>query len=197
MKAGAIILSGGKSSRMGTNKALLKIDGKTNIERIKEALEEVFSDIILVTNEMEEYRFLNLPMVADIYPGKGPLAGIHSGLIASSYDVNFVVACDMPFISSNLAKYLIEQSDGYDVVVPKIGGKLHPLFSVFKKSNLSIIEDELKKEKLRIRDLFDLLKVRVINEDEIVDTIDEDIERSFYNMNSPSDYEAVKKWTKK
>ena len=107
MKAGAIILSGGKSSRMGTNKALLPFKEKTNIERIRDELRSLFDDIILVTNDPESYEFLKIKTVSDKYPGKGPLAGVHAGLMASNYEENIVVACDMPFVSADLAGTLV------------------------------------------------------------------------------------------
>ena len=94
---------------MGTNKALLKINEKTNIERIADTLKMSFNDIILVTNHPEQYQFLGLKMVADYYPGKGPLAGVHAGLLSSHYDTNFIVACDMPFVSVELAEVLVQK----------------------------------------------------------------------------------------
>src|SRR3954469_4803909 len=109
MKAAAIILSGGKSSRMGTNKALLKINEKTNIKRITDTLKVLFNDIILVTNDPEDYQFLGVKMVSDHYPGQGPLAGVHAGLLASPHETNFVVACDMPFVSVGLAELLVKK----------------------------------------------------------------------------------------
>src|SRR3954453_3010010 len=120
MKAAAIILSGGKSSRMGTNKALLKINEKTNIERIADTLKLSFNDIILVTNHPEDYQFLGLKMVSDYYPDKGPLAGVHAGLLSSTYDTNFIVACDMPFVSGELAEVLVQKCGDYDAVIPVI-----------------------------------------------------------------------------
>ena len=107
MKTTGIILAGGKSSRMGTNKALLTIDGKTVIERIVNQLEQIVDEIIVVTNPFHDYEFLQLPMVEDKWKGMGPLAGIEAGLNASTTERNLIVACDMPFISIELGKYLL------------------------------------------------------------------------------------------
>ncbi len=192
MDAGAIILAGGLSSRMGTNKAFLDVGGVTNIERIRNTLQIEFRDLLLVTNHMEEYQFLNLPMVCDQYPGKGPLAGIHAGLSVSTQPVNFIVACDMPFISVNLARFLVEQIEDYDIVVPSIDGQLHTLFSVFKKSAAPVIEESIKNNKFRIQDVFKDLKVKVITEEELKIT-NEDLAIAFFNMNTIDDYEQVKK----
>ena len=92
---------------MGKNKALLKIGGKTVIEHIAAELEKTVADLMIVTNTLEDYQFLNLPMVEDEWKGMGPLAGIHAGLKASKTDKNLVVACDMPFVSSKLGEILL------------------------------------------------------------------------------------------
>lgn len=194
MKAAAIILSGGKSSRMGTNKALLKINEKTNIERIADKLKILFDDIILVTNEPEQYKFLGLKMVEDQYPGMGPLAGVHAGLEVSDFEVNFVVACDMPFISVELANALVNNCSHYDAVVPVINGKQHPLFSVFKKETANKIEQSIAGGRLRMKHLLDDLNVLYLTETELRALCQLDLERIFFNMNHPNEYEEAKKW---
>lgn len=196
MKAAAIILSGGKSSRMGTNKALLKINEKTNIERIADNLKSYFDDIILVTNQMDAYRFLGIKMAADQYPGMGPLAGIHAGLSVSDYDVNLIVACDMPFVSGELALTLINNSSHYDAVVPVINGKQQPLFSVFKKETAKKIEQSIVNSRLRIKHLLDELNVLYVTENELQAYSSSDLERVFFNMNHPHEYEEAKQWAK-
>jgi len=196
MKAGAIILAGGQSSRMGTDKALLDFYGKTNIERVRDSLREIFTETLLVTNNQEAYRFLNLRMVSDNYLGKGPIAGIQAGLSASTENVNFIVACDMPFLSVPLVHYLVEQIGDNDIIVPSINGKLHPMFSVFTKSVLPEIEINIAANKLRIIDLYNNLKVKVVTEDSLRE-VDENLEKAFYNMNSHADYENAKKILKK
>ncbi|WP_458413666.1 molybdenum cofactor guanylyltransferase [Schinkia sp. CFF1] len=195
-EATAIILAGGKSSRMGTNKALLPVAGKANIELIKEELTPYFSNILLITNDFQAYEFLGVPMVKDEYIGMGPLAGIHSGLKNSKTDKNFFVACDMPFVSGKLAKHLVGLSDQYEAVVPIIDGKLHPLFSVFHKSVLLKVEQCLLEERLRIRDLLDDIEVLFVSEAELEYVMVGNIEKIFYNMNYPSDYQNAMNWPK-
>src|SRR3954447_5197806 len=117
----AIILAGGKSSRMGTNKALLDLNGRMVIEGIVEKLEKTVDEIIIVTNTFADYEFLKLPMVEDKWKDMGPLAGIEAGLNASKTEHNLIVACDMPFISVELGKYLLScLEEEYQVVVPEI-----------------------------------------------------------------------------
>lgn len=192
MNVGVILLAGGQSSRMGTNKALLPIGGQQNIVRIKEELSRDFPPPILVTNQPEEYAALGLPMVTDQYPGKGPLAGLHAGLLASAFEDNLLVACDMPFVSSRLGQFLWTQLEGYDAVAPYLGGKQQPLFAVYRKSTLPIVEACLQQDQLR---MFDFLKQIRVNEIHVDHTsLEMNLERAFFNMNHPSDYEQAKIW---
>ncbi|MDQ1143495.1 molybdopterin-guanine dinucleotide biosynthesis protein A [Bacillus sp. SORGH_AS 510] len=194
MKAAAIILSGGKSSRMGTNKALLKINEKTNIERIADTLKPLFDDIILVTNNPESYEFLGLKMIKDYYPGMGPLAGVHAGLTHSDYDVNFIVACDMPFVSGELAQALVRFCGEYDAVIPVIDGKQHPLFAVFKKEIAGKVAESIEEGTLRMKHLLDRLQVLYVTERDLQSNSLLDLDKVFFNMNHPNEYEDAKKW---
>jgi molybdopterin-guanine dinucleotide biosynthesis protein A len=189
MDAGAIILAGGKSTRMGTNKALLKIQDTPNVERIVNVLRPDFPHSVLVTNDPDHYHFLGVKTVKDYFPGKGPLAGIHAGLSASPYEVNVSVACDMPFVSAETALALVEKSQGYDAVIPVIGGKQQPLFAVYKKALIDVIEDKIKKDKLRMKDLLKEVNVLYVTEQELM--VEDSFERIFFNMNHPYEYEEA------
>ena len=97
-----IILSGGTSSRMGENKALLQLGKKKVIEHITDLMCSIFANVILITNTPNEYEFLNLPMYEDIFKVGGPLAGIHSGLVNSKTEENFILSCDMPLMRADI-----------------------------------------------------------------------------------------------
>ncbi|AZU64654.1 molybdenum cofactor guanylyltransferase [Neobacillus mesonae] len=194
MQAAAIILSGGKSSRMGTNKSLLKINNKMNIERIRDKIKPVFDDIILVTNDSQAYEFLGVKMTGDQYPGMGPLAGLHAGLEASSHEVNLVVACDMPFVSAELAEIMVSYCRDVDAVVPVVDGKEHPLFAVYKKDLAAAAAKCIKEGRRRMKHLLDDVRVRYVTENDFTDFNDIEIQRIFFNMNHPQDYEDAKKW---
>lgn len=196
MKAGVIILAGGKSSRMGQNKALLLIDGLTIIERIKTIVSENFEDILVVANDLKLYQFLKLPIIEDKVKDKGPLAGIQAGLLAAKNNSNVFIACDMPFISAELAKVLIARSEGFDAVVPLINGKRHPLFAIYKKVVLKAIDECFEKDELRIKDLLSRVNVKYITEKDFLDEGIVNPEQYFYNMNHPSEYEEAKKMAK-
>ncbi|WP_210364347.1 molybdenum cofactor guanylyltransferase [Bacillus sp. REN3] len=197
MKAGAIILSGGKSSRMGTNKALLKFAEKTNVERIKDELKLVFDDIILVTNDPEIYQFLNIKTVTDDFPGEGPLAGIHAGLEASDYEENFIVACDMPFVSAELAESLVKALKHHDAVIPVVEGRQHPLFAAYQKRVASAAKESIEKGDLRIRQMLGGLDVRYLDEEDLQLYCERSLDLVFFNMNHPEEYEHAKEWAEK
>lgn len=186
MNKGAIILAGGQSRRMGTNKALLKLGNQTVIEHIHEALEPLFTEMILVTNEPEEYSFLNIQMTSDHYPGKGPLAGLHAGLQKAKYDHNFVIACDMPFVNKEVITSMFAQSSESDAVVPKYQESMHPLFAIYNRSVLPKVKECLEKDQLRMRDLLDRIRVHYYRNDSNPFT--------FFNMNQKEEYKQAKKW---
>ncbi|MCL4426531.1 MAG: molybdenum cofactor guanylyltransferase [Firmicutes bacterium] len=184
-----IVLAGGKSSRMKTNKALLSLGQRTIIEGVIETLRELFPEIILVTNTPEEYRFLGLPMVRDIYQGVGPLAGLHAGLQAASHAYSFAVACDMPFLNRSLIKFMREQRDNYAAVVPRIGELLEPMHAIYSKDCLGPIEAGLRSGQHKIISFYDLVPVRYIEQEEIARF--GPVEETFFNVNTPEEYQLA------
>lgn len=195
MQTTGIILAGGKSSRMGTNKALLEIDGKTVIERIVEKLRPIVDNLIIVTNSFEEFAFLELPMVEDEWKGIGPLAGIHAGLTASKTERNLIVACDMPFISPELGTLLLEQLVEYEAVVPQITEQLHPLFAAYKRGVKEEVKKAIELEQLRIRKIFDRIYVKILTETELENLGVQIGQADTFNMNHPEEYEQAKNMT--
>ncbi|WP_338471094.1 molybdenum cofactor guanylyltransferase [Niallia sp. XMNu-256] len=188
MKTTGIILAGGKSSRMGTNKALLTIEGKTVIERIVESLEQMVDHIIIVTNHFSDYEFLQLPMVEDKQKDMGPLAGIEAGLSASNTEKNLIVACDMPFISIDLGKYLLTLLDHYQAAVPEIDGQLHPLFAAYRKQIVPRVAQSLSEKQLRIRQLLHTIHVKIVINEELTAQGISTEHIYFFNMNHPNEY---------
>lgn len=184
-----IILAGGKSSRMGKNKALLEIGGEKIIDKAVSLFKSLFKEVILVTNTPEEYAGLDVKVVTDIFPGKGSLGGIYTGLAYASCDYSFVVSCDMPFLKRELIEYLIELKDGFDVVVPRLRTGHEPLHSVYSKECLKPIEALIKKGDLRIIDFYPKVRVKEVSEDELAPFISEP--SPFVNINTPEDYLAV------
>ena len=188
MNTTAIILAGGKSSRMGTNKALLQLNGKTVIEGIVEKLENIVDDIIIVTNTFEDYAFLHLPMVEDKRKNMGPLAGIEAGLAATKTERNLIVACDMPFISVELGQYLLSYLGEYQAAVPEISGQLHPLFAAYRKDVNEAVTQSLQENQLRIRHFLHHIHVKIVKKEQLQSLELENEELHFFNMNNPDEY---------
>jgi len=191
-QATGIIMAGGKSTRMGKNKALLKIGGQTVIERIANELRKAVSELILVTKTPEDYQFLGLPMIEDQWKGMGPLAGIHAGLEASKTEKNLVVACDMPFVSSEIGGYLLQFLDHYQGAVPMISGQLHPLFAAYRKDALPEISKALEKQELKIRLFFDRIQLKYVTEEDLK-KLGLPLENHFFNMNDPKEFSLAVK----
>lgn len=164
-KATAIVLAGGKSSRMGgVDKSLLSINGIPLIKHICNQLEGHFDQIIIGANNPDKYSFLNLDVIPDIERDKGPLMGMLSCLKASNNDVNFITACDIPQMNIILIKTMIQLSDAADIVLPLTGNDKHePLFAVYKKSVISYAEQILNNNGRRIIDLTEYCKVKYVD----------------------------------
>jgi molybdopterin-guanine dinucleotide biosynthesis protein A len=190
----SIILAGGKSSRLGRNKALQVIDGKSLIQCVVDRLAILSTEIIIVTASGEAipcYSTVEIKTVADTYPGKGPLVGIYSGLISSSSSQAVAVGCDTPFLSVSLLKYMTQICSVYDVVVPRIKNKLEPLCAVYSKNCSVPIQRLLDQDELRIDKLFSMVKVKYVEEGEINGFDPEHL--SFFNINSQADLDRARK----
>ena len=138
-----IILAGGKSTRMGANKSFLKIGEKTVIERITDLMKSVFASVIIISNTPDEYTSLNLSIYEDVYKGKGPLAGIHSGLKNSETQKNFIISCDIPLMNKEMIEYIVNYKTDKPITVCKANGFLQPFAGFYDKSVVSEIENRL------------------------------------------------------
>jgi len=160
LEISCIVLAGGKSLRLGQNKVLETIGGKSLLERAVVQLGPFHSDIIIVAAVKQFLPRLidssRVRTVTDTYPGKGPLGGIYTGLAASDSFYNLVVACDMPFLNLALLGYMIQLSANSDLVIPRLGEMVEPLHAIYSKGCLAPIEQLLRQGNLGIRDLFPL-----------------------------------------
>lgn len=190
MKITGIILAGGKNLRMGANKAFLEINGQRIIDRTRRLFQELFAEVILVTNSPFAYLDLNLRMVADLLPERGALGGIFTGLFYSSFSHAFVAACDMPFLNKELISYLISLAGKYDIVIPKTEDGLQPLHAIYSQKCLPHMENLLRQGNLKIIDFFHLVKMREVLTNELI-TFDP-LQKSFFNVNTPEDLARAK-----
>lgn len=191
----AIILAGGKSSRMGFDKQFLRLRDKYLVEMIAEKLRGVFNEIILVTNRPEEYVKYGFRLVEDEVKNFGPLAGIHVGLKSSGSTHNYIVACDMPFINIEYVKFmmeLIKQHDGkVDGVITRLGNWIEPFNALYSKNLIGRIEENIKKGKRQINLLLQNSNVLYVNEAKARE-FSPDWEM-FTNINTLRDYERLMK----
>lgn len=202
MEISAIILAGGKSSRMGTDKALLPLEGIPVIEGIISELEGVAPGIriLIAAGNKESYRYLGKDIVSDQFPSAGPLAGLHAGLSVSHTVWNLAVACDMPFANTGmflaLAKKAIEMESGpqgIEAVVPKIGGQIQPLLAAYRCSVLPGLEHELQEGRLKMTMWSGSLRTEYVDEAVLAQAAGLPIELLGFNMNQPGDYEKAQK----
>ena len=185
-----VILAGGESRRMGCDKSLLPIDGARFIDHIYRRLDALFEEVIIVTNSPGLYQDIPCRKVPDIYFAKGSLAGIHSGLCHAGSDRIFAVACDMPLLSADLIRYICDQADDADVVIPRAGSELEPLHALYAKACIPAIEDVLDAGRRRIVSFFDRVRVHAVEGDEVLRFDPKGI--SFRNINTPQEYFALR-----
>jgi len=186
LKVSGIVLAGGRSSRMGQDKTLMSVNEETLIERTIKELSKSVDEIIIASNQKCKYNMPGTVEIPDVFPGMGPLGGIHAGLLATRYQYAFIVAADMPLFTADLAEYLLNKRNGYDVVAPGIGGRWEPLCAVYSKDCLKPIEQNLVAEIRKIICFYPSVRVLKIGEGELRSIgKTEDI---FYNLNTPEDY---------
>ncbi|MDD2273086.1 MAG: molybdenum cofactor guanylyltransferase [Desulfuromonadaceae bacterium] len=182
-----VILAGGASSRMGKNKALLKVGEQFLIERVYTSIAALFHDVILVTNTADIYSFIPCPKVPDVYPGAGSIAGLHAGLHASGTERIFAVACDMPFLNAELIRFLCKDAEAYDAVVPlDRSGRLEPLHALYAKSALIPMQESIERGDKSIINLLDRVTTRMVPSDLFKNI--SGAEESFRNLNTPEEY---------
>lgn len=191
----AVILAGGRSTRLGRDKAFLKVNGQTLIERIIDRLAQLSEEIIIVTNDVDRYEHLAATVVTDVVPGKAALGGLHSGLLAAGNPHNLVVACDMPFLNLSLLRYMQGFTASYDVVIPRVGEFTEALHAFYSRSCLPHIERQLQSGHLQVSHFFPSVRVRYVEQEEI-EIFDPDLV-SFFNINSQEDLERAREtWSR-
>jgi len=195
LNTGCIILAGGKSLRLGYDKVLEKIGKRSLLEQVISRIDSLSKDIIVVTAEERTFPQLashpKLKIVTDIFPGKGSLGGIYTGLVTSDSFYNLVIASDMPFLNQPLLRYMIEVSDGFDFVLPRVNNLFEPLHAVYSKNCVAPMELILKEGRKVIIELFDFVKVRYVEAEE-VDRFDPQ-HLSFFNINTKEDLKLARK----
>lgn len=195
MDISCIILAGGKSTRLGHDKVLEKVGNTSLLEQVISRIDPLCKEIIIVTAKERTFTQLanhqKIRIVSDIFPGRGSLGGIYTGLVESKSFYNLALAVDMPFINQSLLKYMISVSKGFDFVLPRVNGLFEPLHAVYSKKCVKPIESIFNDGKKMIIELFNYVKVKYIEAEE-VDRFDPQ-HLSFFNINTMEDLELAKK----
>ncbi len=188
-----IVLAGGRSHRLGRDKALENIGGQSLIRRVIDRISQVADDVAVVVAERAQARALPLEsrhrVVVDRYPGGGPLGGIFSGLSAAQHQWAVAVACDLPFLNLDLVRRMLALREGADVVVPVVRGYLEPTHAIYSKACLPFMEQRLVAGDFKIILFYDKVRVVYLPEEEVV-SLDPDY-LSFFNINTPDDLERA------
>ena len=180
--------------RLGRIKALEIINGQSLIERTIDCLSSLSHSVLVVTSQ-EQFGViaasrLKGKVIVDLYPGRGALGGIYTGLASADSFYSLVVGCDMPFLNRDLLRYLIDLAPGFDVVVPRVDGMYEPLHAVYSRSCLASISELMEQDSLEISNLFGSVNTRYVDKDEIA-KFDPQL-LSFFNVNTLHDLKRAK-----
>jgi molybdopterin-guanine dinucleotide biosynthesis protein A len=182
----AFILAGGRSRRMGRDKAFLELGGRTLLSRAMELANAIAPAVRIVA---PQEKFLTIARtIEDVYPDCGPLAGIHAALACTTTELNLMLAVDLPFVETDFLTYLIAQASQVSalVTVPEAGKGLQPLCAIYRRDFREVAEQALKKKKNKIDSLFADVETRVISEPEM--TRMGFSAKMFQNLNTPEEF---------
>ncbi len=190
-----IVLAGGHSARMGRNKALEMIGGRTLLRRVLDAVGPLTDEVLLVTaKRQQDASWLpsgrGIRHVVDALPGEGPLVGVCSGLLAARHPLCIAVACDMPFLNAALLRHMTGLARTHDAVVPRVAGKAQALHAVYSRSCIGPMRAALEQGKRSLRDALDTLDVRWFDTSEM-QRYDPRL-LSCFSVNTPEDLERAK-----
>ena len=189
MNISCVVLAGGKGRRLDCNKITVTVGNLNLLRRVINIISSFNSEIIIFAANRQSLPQLTvsqrLRIVTDIYPDKGAIGGLHTGLISSDSFYNLIVASDMPFLNPQLLHYMVELSDGFDAVVPRIGSLLEPLHAVYTKDCIPLLEQQIMKGNLKMSDLYPSIKVKYLDT-QIIDWFDPE-HLSLFNVNTKVD----------
>jgi len=175
---------------MGEDKAFLRIEGVPIITRIYNLFKELFEEVIIVTDQREFFKKFGSKIYQDLIPDKGALGGLYTGIFFSSFQYSFCVACDMPFLKKSLVEHLIKNIQDNDVVVPRTRDGIQPLHAVYSKNCIRPIETIIQQGKYRITDMYKMVRVKIVEEDEFLSL--DPFRESFINVNTPEEFLSLR-----
>jgi molybdenum cofactor guanylyltransferase len=185
----ALILAGGDSRRMGQDKAALVLGGKTLLERVTATMQQVFPKVVVSVRQLRSG--VDTPQVCDEQPASGPMAGLIAGLAQAGTPWVFAVACDMPFVTQDVVIRLASLRNGFQAVVPMVGGHPQPLAAFYATSTLDAMRGSFAAGDRSMRRVLDKFEVRYVSEAELR-AADPQL-RSFFDLDTPQDFQAAQK----
>lgn len=189
------LLAGGQSSRMGTDKAFVRLSARPVIEDILAQVSDLGAETIVITNRPDSYRYLGLPLFGDVLPNRGALGGVYSALHSATQPHVLCLACDMPFIVRPLLDYLIALREEADVIMPRLrvndSAEAEPFRAVYARACLAPIRAALDANRLRVISFFPAVRVRFVDEPEL--NRFDPAHRSFFNINTPADLQTARR----
>ena len=184
-KITAFILAGGKSQRMGTDKGLLPLAGKPFVSHICEAVKSIVGENIVIVSSNADYDFLGYKRIEDLVSDKGPVGGIYTALQYSRAKLNFMLSVDAPLVSAELLLWILEnKNDSYEMTQVQLDKKTYPLIAIYEQSLVSVFEENLKKEQLRLRQIIEEINQQTLK-------IPEKWRTQVQNINTPEEYQKI------
>jgi molybdenum cofactor guanylyltransferase len=185
-----VIVAGGRASRMGgRDKAFAAVGGEPIAVRTIRLFHHLFPQVLVATNRPERFAGLDVETVADVYPGAGPLAGLHAALRVSRHPHAFVAACDMPGLDADVIGLLLGRIGGTDAIVPRWEGDVEPLHAVYAVRCLPAMEASLRAGRYAMRDFLGEIAVDYVSETELRAV--RGAAASLINVNTPEELAAV------
>lgn len=186
------IIAGGKSSRMGTDKSFVLLEGKPLIERVLEQVSGLGQrETLLITNKPDAYASFGLPIISDVIPDKGSLGGIYTAVMHSQYDYTQVIACDTPFVKPDLLRYLLSLRGPFDVIVPRVENYPQGLHGLYHKACLGPMRERIDADRLHVIGFYPKVRLRYVDEAEYAPFDPQGV--SFFNVNTPEELEQARR----
>jgi len=185
------IQAGGRSERIGRDKALMPLAGRPLIVHILERSAPLGDEVLVTTNSPDAFAFLGVRLVADERPGAGALAGLRTALRAARHDVVLVLACDLPFVCVPLLEHMLGLAAQADAVVPRWRGELEPLHAVYRRSCLPAIDLALAEGRQRMISFLPAIRATIIEEDQVA--VFDPLGLTFFNINTPDDLQTAER----
>ena len=176
------ILAGGRSRRMGQDKGLAPLGGRAMVEHVLAAAAPLGAEVFLATNRAEDYAYLGLRIAQDEWPGSGSLEGLRTALAAAATEKVLVLACDLPFLRRPLLEHLARQTGEFQALVPRVGGRLHPLVATYERSCLPEVEAARARGEMSLQALLETIVLLELDETHVRNLDPDGL--SFINVNS-------------